>query len=174
MRTSMWLAAALALSSMLSFAEAKDPAHSEATQTQHVEQGLDVGKGAATFFRAKDLNGMNVWNAQNEKLGSIEDLVINAESGKVSYAILSHGGVLGIGDKLFIVPLHAMKLQRNVQDNNHFLVLDIAKERLENAPSFDKNNWPDFGSREFTTRVDDYFGARTATRVPEREVEVER
>jgi hypothetical protein len=57
----------------------------------------------------------------------------------VVYAVLSYGGVLGMGDKLFIIPWKAF----NWPFNKEYYVLDLNKSTLTSAPGFDKKNWPD-------------------------------
>lgn len=98
--------------------------------------------------------GDPVVNRQGENLGKIEDLVIDPLSARVDYAVLSFGGFLGMGDKLFAVPIEALKLSR---EEKRF-ILDVEKERLKNAPGFDKNNWPDTSDRAFGTKVYSYYG----------------
>ena len=81
-----------------------------------------------------------VKNAVGEKLGDIKDIMIDLEKGRVAYAVLSFGGFLGLGDKLFAVPWSALRL--NAED--HSFLLDVDKETLEKAPGFYKDDWPDF------------------------------
>ncbi len=103
---------------------------------------------------ATSLIGDQVRNAAGEDLGQIEDLMIDLQEGSVSYAVLSFGGFLGIGSKLFAVPLEAMV----VDPDEHELVLDINRERLEHAPGFDKDNWPDGSDHDWTAAVYRYYG----------------
>ncbi len=85
---------------------------------------------------AETLQGDDVINLQGEKLGSIEDIMLDVRSGRVAYAVLSFGGLLGMGDKLFAIPWAALTLDA---DRKCF-VLDIPKDRLQNAPGFDKDH----------------------------------
>ena len=80
--------------------------------------------------------------------------MIDPKSGRIDYAVLSFGGFLGMGDKLFAVPLEAMNLSR---EEKRF-ILDVDKERLKHAPGFDKDNWPDTSDRAFGTKVYAYYG----------------
>src|SRR5262245_20685266 len=105
---------------------------------------------------AKTLVGARVINRRNENLGKIEDLVIEPEDGRVTFAILSFGGFLGMGEKLFAVPLQAMK----TSTEDRTFVLDADKERLKNAPSFDKDRWPDLHDRAFGSTVYSYYGSQ--------------
>jgi len=82
--------------------------------------------------------GTEIRNHSGDDLGKVEDLMVNTMTGEVDYAVVSFGGFLGMGDKLFAVPLQAFKV--DADDEN--LVLSESKERLENAPGFDKDEWP--------------------------------
>ncbi|MEI7037950.1 PRC-barrel domain-containing protein [Fulvimonas yonginensis] len=112
-----------------------------------------AGIGSGPVLASSTLNGENVRNAQGEDLGEIKDLMINTTDGTIEYAVLSFGGWLGMGDKLFAVPWNAMRLDTE----NHCLVLDVPKERLKDAPGFDKDNWPDFADTTFTSRISNYY-----------------
>ncbi len=107
-------------------------------------------------MRASDLNGMEVRNAQNEDLGTIDDLVIDLQTGQVRYAALSSGGVLGVGAKLYAVPWNAFRLQRTDNDNYH-LLLNATPQQFENAPGFDKDNWPNMADPQWRTTNDAYY-----------------
>ena len=97
--------------------------------------------------------GTSVKNFKREDLGEIQDLMIDPQSGRVLYAVLDFGGFLGIGDKYFAVPLQAFSIDRV----NELFSLDIDKERLENAPGFDKDNWPSTADNTFLDTVYGYY-----------------
>ncbi len=109
---------------------------------------------AVTALSAKALIGARVVNLKNENLGKIEDLVIEPEDGRVTFGILSFGGFLGMGEKLFAVPLQMMR----TSTEDRTFVLDVDKEKLKNAPSFDNDRWPDLHDRAFGSRVYSYYG----------------
>lgn len=88
---------------------------------------------------AGTLTGDRVRNKAGDDLGKIEEIMIDLESGRVAYAVLSFGGFLGMGDKLFMVPWSAMRVDQSA----HEFVLDVSRDRLDKAPGFDKGNWPD-------------------------------
>jgi len=102
---------------------------------------------------ASTITGDTVRNAAGEELGHIEDLMMDTDSGRISYAVLSFGGFLGMGDKLFAIPWPAMTLDTE----NKSFILNVSKEKLENAPGFDKNNWPDMADREWGRGVYSYY-----------------
>jgi hypothetical protein len=90
------------------------------------------------FLTAKTINKDKVINMAGEHLGKIEDLMIDLENGRVAYAVLSFGGFLGLGNKLFAVPWEAL----TVRPQEHAFALNVSRETLENAEGFDKDNWP--------------------------------
>ena len=100
------------------------------------------------------LNGTHVRNSAGEDLGNIEEIMIDAPSGRVAYAVLSFGGFLGFGGKLFAVPWKALVLN----EREHEYILNVDKHLLENAPGFDKDNWPDMADPSFTRTVYSYYG----------------
>ena len=106
--------------------------------------------------RASKIIGTDVLNRQGEDLGDIKELVLDPGTGDISYAVVSFGGVMGMGDKLFAVPWKALKL--DTAKNN--FVLDVDKERLKSAPGFDANRWPDMANAQWNNDVHLYYGQR--------------
>jgi sporulation protein YlmC with PRC-barrel domain len=118
-----------------------------------------MAKATTTYpqvLSATSLVGDEVCNPKGEKLGDIKELMIDLERGRVAYAVLSFGGFMGLGDKLFAIPFSALNL---VPEEKHF-VLDVPKERLENAPGFDKDNWPTIGDRTWGAEIHRYYNAQ--------------
>lgn len=103
---------------------------------------------------ASTITGDDVRNLDGDNLGHIEELVIDLDSGRVNYAVLSSGGFLGVGDKLFAIPWDLL----TVDTDNKEIVLDLSKETLENAPGFDKDSWPDIHDRSWVGDVYRYYG----------------
>jgi hypothetical protein len=106
------------------------------------------------LIKAGDLKDNKVKNRSNEDLGKIEELMIHMDSGRIAYAVLSFGGILGIGNKLFAIPWSALSFNR---DRGEF-ILDVPKDRLENAPGFDKDNWPDMANPDWGENVHKFYG----------------
>lgn len=100
------------------------------------------------------ITGQKVYNLKGENIGDIKDLMINPTNANVVYAVLEFGGFLGIGSKYFAIPLEALKFSE--KDEN--IKLDVNKEKLENAPSFDKDNWPLTADPEFINSVYTHYG----------------
>lgn len=96
-------------------------------------------KSVTEVNKASSFMGMAVKNLQNENLGKINDLVFDPTSGKISYAVVSIGGVLGVGDKLIAVPVTSLK----PQPGQKHLVLNMDKNQVQSAPGLAQNNWPD-------------------------------
>ena len=114
----------------------------------------DKGPGPR-LMGADTLLANDVYNLQDEDLGDIEEIMLDMETGEVSYAVLSFGGLLGVGDKLFAVPWKALKLDTV----NKRFTLDVAKEKLESAPGFDKDDWPDMADPTWQNTVKTFYGA---------------
>jgi hypothetical protein len=102
----------------------------------------------------KTVIGSNVVNPQNEDLGKIEDIVIDASSGQVVYAVLSFGGFLGMGDKYFAIPWNALNF--DLKDKR--AVLNVDKKLLENAPGFEKDVWPNWADSTWGTSIYEHYG----------------
>ena len=89
--------------------------------------------------RASKIIGTPVKNPNGDNLGDIKELVLDPRSGKVVYVVVSFGGVLGMGDKFFIIPWKALNWPRDKE----YYVLNLDKTTLSSAPGFDKKHWPD-------------------------------
>ncbi len=103
---------------------------------------------------ADTLNGNDVYNQKDEDLGDIKEIMLNMQTGRISYAVLSFGGFLSLGEKLFAVPWEALKLDT---ENKRF-VLNVDKERLEEAPGFDKDSWPNMADSTWAKGIHAYYG----------------
>jgi len=105
---------------------------------------------------ADTLQGDSVVNMKGEDLGSIEDIMIDVPNGRVAYAVLSFGGILGIGDKLFAIPWDALTLDAD----RECFVLDVEEDQLKNAPGFDKDHWPSMADRTWGREIHTYYNQR--------------
>ena len=112
------------------------------------------GTNVKRVMSASSLMNDKVMNAEGEDLGKIEEFMIDLDSGCIAYAVLSFGGFLGLGDKLFAVPFHAMKLD---EDKKCF-ILNVPKDRFKDAQGFDKSNWPDMADQTWGTAIHEYYG----------------
>ncbi|MGY6554369.1 MAG: PRC-barrel domain-containing protein [Wenzhouxiangella sp.] len=107
----------------------------------------------STLLSARSITGDEVCNLKEEKLGTIQDIMLDVPTGRIRYAVLSSGGFLGMGDRLFAIPWQALHLD---SDNKRFK-LDIEVERLKKAPGFDKAEWPDMADATWNSSVETYF-----------------
>lgn len=103
----------------------------------------ETNKKMLEVSRASKIIGTDVKNPKGENLGGIKDLVLDPESGQVVYAVVSYGGVLGMGSKLFAIPWSVLRWTRD----KDYYVLDMDKETLKKAPGFDKKHWPDSSNK---------------------------
>src|SRR5579863_6271619 len=99
-------------------------------------KSTDPDKKYRRVLAAGTLAGDRVRNSAGEDLGKVDEIMIDVPSGKVAYAVLSFGGFLGIGNKLFALPWAALTLD---EDEKCF-ILNVDKQKLEQAPGFDKDN----------------------------------
>lgn len=112
------------------------------------------------LLSSSSLEGTSVRNLDNKDIGSIKDIMIDLHTGRVAYCVLSFGGFLGLGDKLFAVPFEAFQLDTATEE----LILDAKKEVLETARGFDEDNWPDFADMAFHDSVHSAFKTQPAWR----------
>lgn len=108
----------------------------------------------AAVLSASTLEGDEIVNLKEERLGSVKEIMLDTGTGRVAYVVLSSGGLLGIGDRLFAIPWSALSLD---VENKRF-VLDADAERIRNAPGFDKDDWPDMADRSWVDTVHSYYG----------------
>ena len=104
---------------------------------------------------ASKIIGESVINKQSESLGKIHELVIDARTGHLAYAVLSFGGFMGLGNKLFALPWKAFEFAAT----ENKLILNVDKDKLKSAPGFDQDaKWPDFADRTWGTSIFNYYG----------------
>ena len=121
------------------------------------QKGPDARHGPGPHLMGADtLVGNDVYNRDSQDLGQIKEIMLDMRTGRVSYAVLSFGGFLGMGEKLFAVPWDALKLDTA----NKRFVLDVNKDRLETAPGFDKTHWPDMADATWEEGIHAYYGTK--------------
>lgn len=123
---------------------------------RNFENDNNHSKGPGPFLMGADtLIGNNVYNNKSESLGDIKEIMLDMRTGRVSYAVLEFGGFLGMGSKLFAVPWSVLKLD-TVEKR---FIFDVSKESLENAPGFEKDDWPNMADPAWEKGIHDYYGA---------------
>lgn len=113
------------------------------------------GPGPA-LMGADTLIGNDVYNHLDEDLGDIKEIMLDMRTGRIAYAVLSFGGFMSIGEKLFAVPWDALKLDTV----NKRFTLNVEKDRLESAPGFDKDKWPDMADSSWIADIHAYYGTK--------------
>ena len=117
---------------------------------------IDPEKNYRRVMAASTLNGDSVRNSAGEDLGNVDEIMLDIPSGRIAYAVLSFGGVLGMGNKLFAVPWNSLV----VDEDEKCFILDVDKSTLENAPGFDKDKWPDMSDSRWRSDLFRYYGAQ--------------
>lgn len=107
------------------------------------------------LIAASKVEGTDVYNRQGETLGSVYDVMLDKRSGKVAYAVMSFGGFLGIGQGYHPVPWGMLEYD----ENQGGYVVDLNKEQLEGAPSYEDQTNPDWSNPDYTRGIDDYYGS---------------
>jgi len=103
----------------------------------------ETNKKMMEVSRASKIIGTDVKNPHGDNLGGIKDLVLDPINGNIVYAVVSYGGVLGMGSKLFAIPWSVLRWSRD----KDYYVLDMDKETLKKAPGFDRDHWPDSSNK---------------------------
>jgi PRC-barrel domain len=107
-----------------------------------------------TLIGSDKVEGTAVYGPDETKIGSIERVMIDKQSGKVSYAVLSFGGFLGMGDDHYPLPWQSLKYDTNVGGYR----TGITRQQLEGAPKYKSDNDWNWGDQTRTRGVDDYYG----------------
>ncbi|EGN75253.1 PRC-barrel protein [Idiomarina sp. A28L] len=118
----------------------------------------DLSGPGPHLMGADTLIGNDVYNQKDENLGDIKEIMLDVTNGNVSYAVLSFGSFLGMGEKLFAVPWSALTLDT---ENKRF-VLNVDKESLKDAPGFDKKHWPNMADKAWSKDVDTYYASSSS------------
>ena len=107
-----------------------------------------------SLIAASKVEGTTVYNRQGDNLGSVYDVMIDKRSGQVAYAIMSFGGFLGMGESYHPLPWKVLDYDTSMGG----YVVDLDKDRLEGAPAYASSERPDWRDREYTKRIDTYYG----------------
>lgn len=109
---------------------------------------------APAVLSSSTLNGDKIVSPEGEDLGTLKDIMIDTSYSEVAYAVMSRGGIVGMGEKLFAVPWGLL----TVDGENKRLVLDADPEVLDNSPGFDSDNWPQFSDVEWGAGIHEHYG----------------
>jgi sporulation protein YlmC with PRC-barrel domain len=144
---------------LLVMALAPIPAHASGDKTTGHDAGYMM-KGGFSVLGSK-LIGTNIINSKGEDIGEVKDIMLDSK-GTVRYVAVSYGGFMGLGDKLFAVPMSAFKIKRDTDQffGDFKLVLDISKKQLENEKGFDEMNWPSLDDNTLREKLDRQYKVR--------------
>lgn len=104
--------------------------------------------------KASTIIGTRVVDRHAEVLGSIKEIVIDQRTGRVAYMVVSFGGFLSMGEKLFAIPFSSFEFDLT---NNQY-VLPVPKAQLEKAPGFDADHWPSMSEEKWNRDLHTYYG----------------
>jgi sporulation protein YlmC with PRC-barrel domain len=110
---------------------------------------------AKSPVKASSIIGTKVVNPEGENLGEMKEIAIDPHTGRVAYAVVSFGGFLNMGKKLFAIPFRSFAY--SVLNNQY--VLDVPRERLEAAPGFDADHWPSMSDEKWNREVHTYYAS---------------
>lgn len=105
-------------------------------------------------IRASSVSGTSVYNASGEKLGHIDDIVLNKRDGKATVAIMSFGGFLGIGESYHPLPWESLTYDPSKEG----YVVNVSREQLEGAPTYLRDEEPDWNDPRYGERLAGYYG----------------
>lgn len=120
------------------------------------QKEIDIMEQSRLTLSASTLIGDKVLNPNKEELGTVKDIMLDTKTGKVAYVVVSYGGFLGMGDKLFAIPFASC----SVDEKNKALRIDVSEEVLKTAPGFDKDHWPDFSNPKFNESIESHYRQR--------------
>jgi len=108
-----------------------------------------------SLIAAEKVEGTNVYNPSGDKLGTVDDIMIDKISGRAIYAVMSFGGFLGMGEKQHPLPWSSL----NYDESKGGYVVNLDKRMLENAPTLEGDDFT--WTADYGRSVDKYYGAPT-------------
>ncbi|MDX2156889.1 MAG: PRC-barrel domain-containing protein [Hyphomicrobiaceae bacterium] len=106
------------------------------------------------LISSEDVNGTSVYDSRGNQIGEIDHLMIEKVSGKVTYAVMSFGGLMGLGESHFPLPWSSLKYDTSLDG----YVTGVTEQQLRDAPAFSDDSW---GDRSWETNVHRHYGAPT-------------
>jgi hypothetical protein len=108
---------------------------------------------SATLISTGAIRGTPVYNTDGEALGSVDDLMVDSETGRIAYALMSFGGFLGIGERIHPLPWAVLKYDKVRRG----YVVPLTKAALVDAPNYGPEDAPRFGERAYEESIHDYY-----------------
>lgn len=103
--------------------------------------------------KSNEVIGVAVKNSSHENIGKIEEIVLDKMSGQTRYVVLSFGGIMGMGDKYFALPWKSI----SYSPEDKSFILSVSKEKLKDAPGFDKDHWPNMAEESWGHTINSYY-----------------
>lgn len=113
-----------------------------------------VGGPGPDVMAARTFEGDRVLTMDGDDVGKLTHIMLDVRAGRIAYAVVSSGGLLGFGDKLLAVPWNALVLDAE----RECFVLPVNTERVREAPGFDKSRWPAMADPEWAEALHAYYG----------------
>lgn len=115
--------------------------------------GIVMKNHSENIVKSSEVIGVSVKNNAQKDIGKIEEIVLDKLAGQARYVVLSFGGLLGLRDKYFALPWKSI----SYSPKEKAFILNVSKEKLENAPGFDKNHWPNMAEVSWSQSIDVYY-----------------
>jgi sporulation protein YlmC with PRC-barrel domain len=125
------------------------------TTTQGTTAAVDVATTHA-IYAAGAFKGAVVYNYAGQTLGKVDEFVLDFDSGRITYVVISLGGFLGLGDKLFAIPWELVA----IRPDEHAFYADVEKQLLIDAPSFDRKNWPGMSDSAWAENIRAHYAQK--------------
>jgi sporulation protein YlmC with PRC-barrel domain len=135
--------------------EKRKEAHARQMERERFANATPV-KQMSGLVRVDDIKGKDIHDPKGDEIGVVEAVTVDTDKGDIAYVVMSHGGFLGIGEKLVAVPWREFRMTQS----GDALVLDISEQRLDKAPSFDDDNWPKMSDPKWREKVDAYYAQK--------------
>jgi len=135
----------------------RDANDKDGTIRYNTREGSIFGK-TNEFATASDIIGKEVRNAADESLGKVSDLIVSLDSGRVPYAVIAHGGALGVGRTKTAVPISEIQYSAN----GKYVMMSATKEDLKAASKTCPDAWPRGRNAEWHRTIDGFYGQPSA------------
>ena len=123
----------------------------------------DKAQKQQQVHRVSRIIGASVRDTKDRKIGEIKDMVLDGGRGEIAYAVVSFGGVMGVGQKYHAIPWQVLK----AADNGMYYVLNADRETISQAPGFDKGDWPDMADSRWSADIERYWSRKVGRGTPD-------
>lgn len=115
---------------------------------------MDTDTLSGDNIRATTVKGTDVYNAEGDHIGHIDDIVLSKRDGKAAYAIMSFGGFLGIGEQYHPLPWQGLSYDTGLSG----YVVNVSRDQLKGAPSYARDDEPNWNDPDYDKRIQSYYG----------------